>query len=120
MLFPMKGTAASCQSACASHCCMHGGMCAMMKHGVPMRMELVSNSASDASPARPSLACSCSLSQPVTTLMPASHADMLFNLPQSKLHFVLPSSLNSGGSKAVFWPAADNRVPDPPPKAFSS
>lgn len=120
ILLLVKGTAAPCQSACASHCCMHGGVCSMMKHGVPMRMEPEPNSASDASPARPFVACSCSLSQPATTLMAASHADLLFDLPQSKLDFVLPSSFNSGASQAVFWPAADNQVPDPPPKAFPS
>lgn len=120
MLLPVKGTAAPCQSACTCHCCMDSGMCSMMKHGAPMRMGPESNSASNASPVRRAVACSCSLSPPAASLMLASHADLLFSLPQAKLHFVLPASLNWGGGNFIFWPAPDSRVPDPPPRPFSS
>jgi hypothetical protein len=118
--FLVKGTSASCQSACTCGCCMHGGMCHMMAKGAGMRMAPESGHISAASQTRPSVACSCSVSQPVTLLMSVSHAEMLFNLPQARIFSLLPSSINLGGANLLFRPAPDGRLPDPPPKAFSS
>jgi hypothetical protein len=116
----VKGTAASCRSACTCGCCMHGGMCSMVPKGSRMRMRPQSGHASGASRTRPGVACSCSVSQPVTSLMSGSHADMLFNLPQARIAFLLPSSINPGGGNLAFRPAPDSRLPDPPPKTSSS
>lgn len=116
----VKGTAALCHSTCTCGCCMHGGMCSMMAKGAPMRMELQSTGTSGSSRAQPGVACSCSLSQPVTALILASHAGLSFSLPHAKPHFKLPSSFSFGGSNFIFWPVAGNRLPDPPPKPFHS
>jgi hypothetical protein len=116
----VKGTAASCKSSCTCGCCMHGGTCSMMPERARMRMAPQSGNASGASRTRPDVACSCSVSQPVTSLMSASHADMLFNLPGSKLFFVLPSAFNRGARNSAIRSVADGRPPDPPPRTSSS
>jgi len=108
----MKGTPASCQSACSCGCCMHGGMCPMMA--------TKAHTDSGDSRSRSGFSCSCSLSQPAVPLMQASHADLLFNLPQANLPFELPLTIRRAGEDFISLPAPDSRLPDPPPKAFSS
>ena len=66
------------------------------------------------------VSCSCSVSHPTVPLMQGSHAEMLFNLPQSNLPFELPVATRRVGRHFVFLPAPAERLPDPPPKAFSS
>lgn len=119
-LLLVTGATASCRSACTCGCCMHGGMCSMITKGAPMRIVPQLGRATGASRARPGVACSCSVSRPVTSLMSASHAEMLFNLPQSRIPFLLPSSINPGGGNLAFRPGPDGHLPDPPPKASSS
>jgi len=71
-------------------------------------------------PSRSDVSCTCSVSQPVTSLMPVSHTDLFVSLPRAKLSFDLPSSINDAGVDFARMPVPDRRIPDPPPKAFSS
>jgi hypothetical protein len=52
--------------------------------------------------------------------MASSHAELLFNLPQTNLPFELPQAFNRAGRDFIYLAAPEGRLPDPPPKAFSS
>jgi hypothetical protein len=112
----MKGTPASCQSACG--CCMHGGMCPMM--AAKAHMASGSKCVTGHSRSHSGVSCSCSVSHPTVPLMQASHADLLFNQPRMNLSFKLPLSNRRAGRHFAFLPAPGGRLPDPPPKTFSS
>lgn len=84
------------------------------------RMEHRSTPASGANQSQSGVSCSCSVSHPNMPLRQASHADMFFNLTQSNLPFELPVATRRVGRHFAFLPAPAERLPDPPPKTFSS
>ena len=118
VLLLVQGVPASCRSVCTCGCCMHGGMCPMM--AAKVRMEHASGNASGANRSQSGVSCSCSVSNPVSTMRPVSHADLFFNLPQSTLPFELPLANQRAGRDFVFLPAPAENLPDPPPKVSSS
>jgi hypothetical protein len=114
----VKGTPATCRSACTCGCCMQGGMCPM--RAASAHTSPHSRYAAGAGQSHSGVSCSCTVSQPVVPLMQASHADLLFNLPHVNHYFELPVSIRCVGGDFVLLPAVDNLLQDPPPKAFSS
>lgn len=113
-----QGMPASCQSACTCGCCMHGGMCPMM--AAKARMERASRNVSGANQSQSGVSCSCLVSSPLSPIVPVSHADLLFTLPRLNLPFELPLANQRAGRNIAYLAAPAGRLPDPPPKAFSS
>ena len=83
------------------------------------RREHGSAHAPGANQSQSGVSCSCTLSSPVSSIIPASHADLLFNLPQANLIFKLPLSIRCAGTEVAFLAVPEGRLPDPPPKALS-
>lgn len=117
-LLLVKGAPASGEFHCTCGCCMHGGTCPMMAR--KGRLANGSKCGSARSRSHSGFSCSCLVSHPTVPLMQASHSDLFFNLPQSKVAFELPMANQREGRNFSVLPAPAGRLPDPPPKVFSS